>query len=79
MRHLSTLFLPSIVLTLIASSAHAAEVQVLTTSDPKLVMAPITLPNGKTVNYSVGPGSGAFRHPSDPVDVIWTVGIAAQT
>lgn len=74
MRHHFALLIPSVVITLIAGSVNSAEVQVLTTSDPKLVMAPIALPNGAQKNYTVGPGSGAFRHPSDPADVVWTVG-----
>ena len=30
--------------------------------------------NGRLLNLSVGIGSGAFRHPDDPPNVIWTVG-----
>ncbi|MGL5113983.1 MAG: esterase-like activity of phytase family protein [Beijerinckiaceae bacterium] len=59
---------------LVAIPASAAEVTVLTTTDAKLNMAPLTLPGGKVVNYTTGIGSGAFRHPSDPANVIWTVG-----
>ena len=59
---------------LLVTTAQAAEVQVLTTSDPKLNMAPLTLPGGRIANYTIGIGSGAFRHPSDPADIIWTVG-----
>ncbi|MBM3608070.1 MAG: esterase-like activity of phytase family protein [Alphaproteobacteria bacterium] len=37
-------------------------------------MPALTLPNGKPANYTIGIGSGAFRHPSDPDNVIWTIG-----
>lgn len=57
-----------------ASAAHAADVQVLTSKDPKLAWKTVALPNGKTADYTHGVGSGAFRHPSDPANVIWTVG-----
>lgn len=57
-----------------SSSALALEVKFLGSSDPALKMAPITAPDGKVLNYTVGIGSGAFRHPSDPPNVIWTVG-----
>jgi hypothetical protein len=57
-----------------AQPGIAADVQVLSTSDPRLAMNPVKLPNGEERKYTIGPGSGAFRHPSDPVDVVWTVG-----
>lgn len=53
---------------------HAADVQVLTSKDPKLAWKSVALPNGKTGAYTHGIGSGAFRHPTDPPNVIWTVG-----
>ena len=55
-------------------AAQAMDVKLLTSSDPALKLPPITMPGGKVLNYSIGIGSGAFRHPSDPVNVIWTVG-----
>lgn len=59
----------------IMSPALAAEVEVLeSAADPAQVMAPIAMPGGKTLNYTIGIGSGAFRHPSDPDNVIWTIG-----
>jgi len=60
--------------TIVATSAMAADFQVLTSKDPKLQWKSVTLPGGKQVTYTLGIGSGAFRHPSDPPDVIWTVG-----
>lgn len=73
------LFCRTAVISLIAviagsAAAQTIQVQVLTSNDPKLTMEALTLPNGKTANYTVGIGSGAFRHPSDPDNVIWTVG-----
>jgi hypothetical protein len=53
--------------------AGAMEITVLTSKDPALAMAPIR-GNGKTFNYTLGIGSGAFRRPTDPANVIWTVG-----
>jgi hypothetical protein len=55
-------------------AAEAADIQVLTSKDPNLVWKSVTLPDGKTANYTLGIGSGAFRHPADPPNVIWTVG-----
>lgn len=42
--------------------------------DTLLQMRPYRFDNGRTINLSVGIGSGAFRHPDDPPNVIWTVG-----
>lgn len=42
--------------------------------DTLLQMGPYRFDNGRIVNLSVGIGSGAFRHPDDPPNVIWTVG-----
>jgi hypothetical protein len=57
-----------------AVQAAAMDVTVLTQNDPAQRMAPITMPGGKVLNYTVGIGSGAFRHPSDPGNILWTVG-----
>ncbi len=54
--------------------ASAADVTVLTSKDPRLVWKSVTLPGGKQTTYTHGIGSGAFRHRSDPTDVVWTVG-----
>lgn len=59
----------------ISCSALAADPQVLTSSDPKLKWKSITLSDGgKTVAYSHGIGSAAYRHPADPPNIIWTAG-----
>ena len=42
--------------------------------DTLLTMARHRFDNGRLLNLSVGIGSGAFRHPDDPPNVIWTVG-----
>lgn len=42
--------------------------------DTLLNMGRFRFDNGRSVNLSVGIGSGAFRHPDDPPNVIWTVG-----
>jgi hypothetical protein len=54
--------------------ARAADPRILTSTDPALNMKPLQLPGGKTAVYTVGIGSGAHRRPSDPADVVWTVG-----
>jgi hypothetical protein len=59
---------------LLALPAAAAEVIVLSSNDPKLAWKDVKLSDGKTVTYTQGIGSGAFRHRLDPADVIWTVG-----
>jgi hypothetical protein len=58
-----------------AGVAGALEIVRLKPADPAaLAMPPVTLPNGKVAAYSIGIGSAAFRHPSDPPNVIWTAG-----
>lgn len=42
--------------------------------DTLLNMGRFRFENGRSVNLSVGIGSGAFRHPDDPPNVIWTIG-----
>ncbi len=60
---------------LIASSpARAADFQILDSTDTKLQWKTVQMPDGKSVRYTLGIGSGAFRHPADPADVVWTVG-----
>jgi hypothetical protein len=66
---------PALAILLLGSAAaEAADVEMLASKDPKLAWKSVALPGGKTVNYSLGIGSGAFRHPADPPNVIWTVG-----
>lgn len=63
-----------LILSVIITSAQAMDVKLLTSSDPALKLPSIAMPDGRILNYSIGIGSGAFRHPSDPANVIWTVG-----
>ena len=42
--------------------------------DTLLGLPPYTFEGGKTLPLTVGIGSSAFRHPSDPANVIWTMG-----
>jgi hypothetical protein len=42
--------------------------------DTLLNMGRFRFDNGRSINLSVGIGSGAFRHPDDPPNVIWAVG-----
>jgi hypothetical protein len=42
--------------------------------DTLLKLPPYTFEGGKTLPLTVGIGSSAFRHPSDPPNVIWTTG-----
>ncbi len=42
--------------------------------DTLLQMGRYRFDNGRTINLSVGIGSGALRHPDDPPNVIWTIG-----
>ena len=42
--------------------------------DTLLGLPPYTFEGGKTLPLTVGIGSSAFRHPSDPPNVIWTMG-----
>jgi hypothetical protein len=74
MRHLTAFLFATTACIAGASLAHAAEVQVLTSTDPALKLGSATYPGGKTVSFSVGIGSGAFRDPREPRDIIWTVG-----
>ena len=71
-----TVRLVALVLTgaFVTGSAVAAEFKVLTSEDPQLAWKTVTLPNGKPTSFTLGIGSGAFRHRSDAANVIWTVG-----
>lgn len=57
----------------VATAASAADVRVLNSDDPLNQWRTVTYPNGKVANFTVGLGSGAFRHPADPSDTIYTV------
>ncbi len=60
----------------ISSSVALAEAAIreFSADDTLLALGSFTFENGKTMSLSVGIGSGAFRHPSDPPNVIWTLG-----
>jgi hypothetical protein len=49
-------------------------VRTLTSDDAALAMAPVTAPDGRVWNYTLGIGSGAFRHRGDPPNQVWTIG-----
>ncbi len=57
-----------------STAVSAMEIEVLTSTDRQLEMPPLTSPWGKELRYTLGIGSGAFRHPADPAGEIWTVG-----
>lgn len=61
-----------------AVAGHAAAADVATreylSNDTMLTLGSYTFEGGKTLNLTVGIGSGAFRHPDDPPNVMWTLG-----
>jgi hypothetical protein len=61
---------------LIAGPAASQDIQTkfYTSDDTLLRIGPVTLEGGKTLNLTVGIGSGAWRGPKDPANVVWTVG-----
>jgi len=61
---------------IIAGAAAAAEITARyhDSDDTLLSTGTYTFEGGKTLNLTVGIGSGAFRHPNDPPNVIWTIG-----
>lgn len=66
---------PALLLALPASAiASDISVREYRSDDTLLTMARHRFDNGRMLNLSVGIGSGAFRHPDDPPNVIWTVG-----
>ena len=60
----------------LTSPAVAADVTIRTylSDDTLLRIGAYTAEGGKTLNLTVGIGSGAFRRPSDPPNMIWTLG-----
>lgn len=56
-----------------AGAAQAADVTVYTTTDPVNTLKSVTFANGKTIDFTIGFGSGAFRHPADPDNMIYAV------
>lgn len=59
-----------------AGQATAADVATreYLSNDTMLTLGSYTFEGGKTLNLTVGIGSGAFRHPDDPPNVMWTLG-----
>jgi len=59
---------------LCASAAQAQiRMQAYTSDDTLLRIGPFSFEGGRTLNLTVGIGSSAFRHPSDPPNVVWTL------
>jgi len=56
------------------AGADGIAARFLYSDDTLLSLGAYAFEGGKTLNLTVGIGSGAFRHPSDPPNVIWTVG-----
>lgn len=57
-----------------AAGADGITARVLYSDDTLLYLGTFAFEGGKTLDLTVGIGSGAFRHPADPPNVIWTVG-----
>lgn len=60
----------------LSTAAVASDISVreLRSDDTLLNMGRHRFDNGRMLHLSVGIGSGAFHHPDDPPNVIWTVG-----
>ncbi len=60
----------------LAAPAAASDVTVRTylSDDTLLRIGPYTAEGGKTLNLTVGIGSSAFRRPTDPPNMMWTLG-----
>ncbi len=60
----------------VSSPMLAADVSVreYRSDDTLLTLGSYTFEGGKTLPLTVGIGSGAFRHPGDPSNVMWTIG-----
>ncbi len=61
---------------IVLSQAAAAEVSIREhlSNDTLLTLGTYAFEGGKTLNLTVGIGSGAFRGPNDPPNVVWTIG-----
>jgi hypothetical protein len=60
----------------LCTAARAGEITVRNhlSEDTLLRIGLFAFPGGKALNLTVGIGSSAFRHPSDPPNVLWTLG-----
>ena len=58
------------------SSTAAAQITIREhlSDDTLLTLGTYVFEGGKTLNLTVGIGSGAFRGPNDPPNMIWTLG-----
>jgi len=62
-------------LALVGSPASAEiETRIYTSDDTLLRLGSYAFEGGETLTLTVGIGSGATRHPSDPPNMIWTIG-----
>lgn len=59
-----------------AAAVNASDITICTylSDDTLLRIGPHAFEGGKTLNLTVGIGSSAFRHPSDPPNVLWMLG-----
>jgi hypothetical protein len=57
-----------------ATAQQKIDAKFYTSDDTLLRIGQFTFEGGKTLNLTVGIGSGAWRGPKDPANVIWTVG-----
>lgn len=56
-----------------AFTAQAQSVKVYNSNDAVLGLRTIQFQGGKTVSFTVGIGSGAYRHPKGPANAFWTI------
>lgn len=67
-------FLAVAVIAFAAAGALATDkITIHTSNDPILKLGSVTFPGGRTLKLSVGIGSGAYRRPDAPPDIIQTV------
>jgi hypothetical protein len=73
---LRSTWLAAAAIVVLATGATAADVSIraYTSDDTLLRLGEYRFEGGKALNLSVGVGSGAYRGPNDPPNVIWTVG-----
>lgn len=57
-----------------ATAVAAQQVRIYTSQDPMLRLRTLSYQGGRTIEMSVGIGSGAFRAPTDPPNIFWTIG-----
>ena len=56
-----------------ALPACAQTIQTYTSNDPALALKQVSFEGGKTLDLSVGIGSGAFRRADEPDNLFWTI------